>query len=220
LVSFGYIITAHWACKNGCKDDKASLPLDPLGFAHYYKQQLLAIDWAKNQAKLGNSTIFAKLNCSQGVGIAGHSMGGQATVFSSSFSNATNHGISAAVMHHAYTHKYPAPQIPFLAFTGARDDVAISKLTDRFVNASGGSTSKGLVNKKDANHFEPEDPFPLEENCYNPLLPQFTAAWFKLHLEKKTSEFGFNFEEMIYGNDTKSVCAGGDGAMKACETHK
>lgn len=53
-----------------------------------------------------------------GVGIAGHSMGGQSTVFASSLGNASGSNITAAVMHHAYTHAYPAPQVPFLAFTG------------------------------------------------------------------------------------------------------
>ena len=60
------------------------------------------------------------VNRSVGYGVAGHSMGGQATVFSSSYGNATGHRIRAAVMHHAFTHDYPAPTVPFLAFTGVR----------------------------------------------------------------------------------------------------
>lgn len=147
-------------------------------------------------------------------------MGGQSTVFSSSFSNASNHGIVVAAFHHAFTHEYPAPQIPFLAFTGKEDDVASHTMSEDVFNAAGGCTTKGLVDKKDANHFEPEDPFFPEEHCYNDLLPQFTAAWFKLHLEKKTTEFGIDFQEMIFGNGTKSICGGGDGDMAKCEVHR
>jgi hypothetical protein len=122
-------------------------------------------------------------------------------------------------MHHAYTHEYPAPMIPFLAFTGYRDDVASHTMTEKFYAATGGSATKGFVYKKNANHFEPEKGFPMEEDCYNPLLPQFTAAWFKIHLEKKRTEFGFDFEDMIYGNGTHSLCTGGDGTMVKCEVH-
>jgi hypothetical protein len=41
-----------------------------------------------------------------------------------------------------------------------------------------------------------------------------------LHLEKKPKEFGLDFEEMIYGNSTKSICNGGDGKMVKCEMHR
>ena len=52
-------------------------------------------------------------------------------------------------------------------------------------------------------------------------MPQFTAAWFKLHLENKTHEFGYDFDSMIYGtNASSSVCGGGDGSMSQCETHR
>ena len=110
LASFGYVITAHFACKEGCKDDRAGHWLDPPGFAHYYKQQLLAIRWAREQAASGNA-VLRKVDFTRGVGIAGHSMGGQSTVYSSSYTNASAHNITAAVMHHAYTHEYPAPQV-------------------------------------------------------------------------------------------------------------
>jgi predicted dienelactone hydrolase len=123
VVSFGYVIAAPMACNSGCKDDTASLRGDPKGFAHFYKQQLLTIEWAKAQAtEPKNPTFYKRLDLSHGVGIAGHSMGGQATVFSSSYGNATSHNISAAVMLHAFTHEYvdhppprPAPP-PALCF--------------------------------------------------------------------------------------------------------
>eukprot|EP00618_Florenciella_parvula_P036385 CAMPEP_0119507394 /NCGR_PEP_ID=MMETSP1344-20130328/27298_1 /TAXON_ID=236787 /ORGANISM="Florenciella parvula, Strain CCMP2471" /LENGTH=334 /DNA_ID=CAMNT_0007544021 /DNA_START=172 /DNA_END=1176 /DNA_ORIENTATION=- len=218
LGSFGYIIVAHRACKNGCEDDTASLRLDPSGFAHYYKQQLLSIDWAKEQATAGNQAL-ANADFSMGVGIAGHSMGGQSTVFSSSYTNATQHGVAAAVMHHAYTHEYPAPQVPFLAFTGVEDVVAFPWLTERFYNADDANSVKGIVNKKyGAGHFEPEDDWALVRKTYNPLIPQFTAAWFKLNIEGKTSEFGVDFEDMVYGTGDTGLCGGVvDGKMSECE---
>ena len=218
LVSFGYVIFAHYSCKEGCKDDTTSLPYDPSGFANYYVEQLKVIEWARSH---NNKTYLpcGTIDFSNGVAIAGHSMGGQATLFSSSYGNASKFGIKAAVMHHAFTHEYPSPSIPFLAFTGGEDVVAYPEMTENYYNAAAGSNlARGLVNRKVADHFEPEDPFFPFYNSYNPLIPQFTAAWFKLHLENKTTEFDIDFEEMIYGNDTKSICNGGDSSMIKCET--
>merc|ERR1719408_561988 len=121
-----------------------------------YKEQLKVIDWAKQQGAAGD-VVFKNVNFDIGVGIAGHSMGGQATVYSSS-SHGTGHDIKAAVMHHAYTHSYPAPIVPFLAFTGSADVIALPRRTEGFFNAKGADATRGFVNKQGATHFEPNVP--------------------------------------------------------------
>ena len=174
-------------------------------------------------------------------------MGGQATLFSSSDAAAvTSKDIRVAVMHHAYTHSYPAPVVPFLAFTSALDFLARPRMTRNFYCAAApnatadtdaasekdaggggggggygrgdgdGSMARGLVDKLWADHSEPD----VER--YNPLLAQFTAAWIKLHLGDGISkEFGLDYDDMIFGNNaTASLCAGGDGAMVQCEIHR
>lgn len=213
IVSFGYVVVVPWACYVGCKDDTSTLPFDPPGFRNYYKQQLLALDWAFASAVAGNTSALMKINTSSPAGISGHSMGGQSTLFSSSYSNASNHKVAAAVMHHAYTHEYPAPLVPFLAFTGKEDLIAPASMTEHFFTSEGASTSKGFVYKTFADHFECEDPFPgqFPPDAYNPLMPQYTAAWFKMHVEGKSHEFGIDFESMIYG-----ICNGDDGHMETC----
>mmetsp|Transcript_26075 Transcript_26075/g.49254 ORF Transcript_26075/g.49254 Transcript_26075/m.49254 type:complete len:206 (+) Transcript_26075:41-658(+) len=75
LASFGYTVTSHWACKEGCKEDRLSLKDDPPFFGNYYKQQLLTIDWAREQKSNGVAP-FDVIDFRDGVGIAGHSMGG------------------------------------------------------------------------------------------------------------------------------------------------
>jgi len=216
LVSFGYIVVAHYACVNGCADDWASLPDDPWAFAHYYKQQLLAIEWAKESARTGTEG-FTNLDPTAPVGVSGHSMGGQSALFAASYGNATDHNISTAVLHHAYTHEYPGLTLPYLAFTGQEDYVALPSQTYEFYDASPEGTVKGLSDKKTAGHFECEDDFQLWPS-YNPLTPQYTAAWFKVHLEEKREEFGVDFYDLIYGDSETSICAGKeDGEMKRCE---
>lgn len=210
IASFGYAITAPRSCNMGCKDkqNQKNLPFDPPHFGLYYKQQLKVIDWAKGEAVSGKG-IFGSLNLTNGVGIAGHSMGGQGTVFSSSMGNASAHDIRAAVIHHAFTHTYPAPQIPFLAFTGTLDELAPARMTHKFFEAARADLPRGLVNRLDTDHHEPE----LD---HNPLLAQFTAAWFKVYLEGTPQAFGIDFDAMLYGSGPDSVCGGGDGGVKEC----
>jgi hypothetical protein len=119
MASFGYIVGATHQCSLGCFDDCVSLKHDPPCFGHYYKKQLAVFDWAKEfSPEEGQADPFARADWSAGVGVAGHSMGGQATLFSSSYGNASAYDIRAAVMHHAFTHTFPVSEIPFLDFTG------------------------------------------------------------------------------------------------------
>lgn len=213
LASFGFVVAAPRACNVGCHDDKLSLRSDPPNFGNFYKQHFVNIEWVRNKTKSraeDDDDVFTLVNLSAGVGIAGHSMGGQATVFASSYENASDYDIRAAVMHHAYTHEYPAPQIPFLAFTGVEDLTAPPAMAEAFFKAPGGARPAGLVNRKWTTHHEPDI------LGYNKLLPQFTAAWFKVVLEKTPVAFDIDFASMIFGNATTSLCGGGDGSMAEC----
>ena len=93
LASWGYVVLAPRSCDEGCLLSCKSLPLDPPCFGHYYHQQLMTVDWARSPAS-ASLPINASL-----VAVAGHSMGGQATLFSAAY-NATTHGIKAAALHH------------------------------------------------------------------------------------------------------------------------
>lgn len=114
-------------------------------------EQLLTIDWARSPAAAAaNLPINTSL-----VAVAGHSMGGQATLFSAAY-NATSHRIKAAALHHAFTHEYPAiPSIPHLIFTGTDDTTAPPYMANNIFNAKGAFPSRGLLNKAGAKHDEP-----------------------------------------------------------------
>ena len=216
MASYGFILIFTRACNIGCADKCTTLPDDPFCFGHFYYEQLKQIEWAKNSSINVNTpghSIMKKINHKVGYGVVGHSMGGQATLFSSSYKNATANNIKAAVMQHAYTHQYPSPTIPFLAFTGALDDVAPPSMTHNFFDAaaaSGQAPNRALVNKKYATHLEP-----INWEAYA-NVGKFSAAWFKLHLELVNEQDGINYELLIYGNGTDSLCGGGDGLMVDC----
>jgi hypothetical protein len=218
MASFGYIIGGTHQCSVGCFDDCNSLKHDPPCFGNYYKKQLGVIDWAKDcAAGIGDcAEPFERVDWSAGVGIAGHSMGGQATLFSSSDGNPEKYDIRAAVMHHAFSHSFPAPTIPFLDFTGEEDTVAPADTMGipLYESANGSGLHRGLVDKTMAGHHEP-DITCMDRNGIK-LLAQFSAAWFKLYLDKTPEDFGLDFQSMIYGSGSDGVCSGGDGEMTQC----
>lgn len=208
LAAFGYIIAASEACDWGCSD-RATLPDDAWGFEHYYKQQLKVIDWA-NEVAASDDPIMSTMDLHIGVGIAGHSMGGQSTLFSAG-PNATSYGIKAAVMQHAYTHTFPAPTVPFLAFTGTIDDIATPNMTIAYYNAEGAHPIKGIRNKVGMGHLEPS-----ESDEFNPAFASLTAAWFKLYLDETPQKDGIDYHKLIFSQ----MCDGEyDGAMEQCEVH-
>ena len=210
IASWGFVIAAHESSFMG--DTKIE-----------YTQQLSVIKYARESAASGHP-IFSLANFSYGVGVAGHSMGGQATLFCSEAENAKKYGINAAVMLHAWTknENSPTPAIPFLAFTGTTDDVAAMSMTETFYNAASPTLPRGLVEKVGAPHQEPTD-YEDKKEPYNPYLQQFVAAWFKIYLHVSTRT-EVNWNELIFGNESNSLCNGGDyyngsTTMKRCEVH-
>jgi hypothetical protein len=172
---------------------------------NYYKQQLLAIDWATDPS----NPLSSRINASAGFGIAGHSMGGQATLYSSSAGNIKTHDIRAAVMHHPFTHSYPKPAVPYIVFTGAEDEIATPAMAEAIYSEAGGDSpfAKAIANKLKSGHHAPDT------LGFDPLLPQFTAAWFKLFLDGEPTWNGIAFDEMIFGRGPASICNGGFGEM-------
>jgi hypothetical protein len=83
---------------------------------------------------------------------------------------------------------------------------------------AGSSLARGLVDKTKAGHHEP-DITSLDRNGIM-LLAQYSAAWFKLYLDKTPTDFGIDFDAMIYGDGTDGMCSGGDGDMTACTAQR
>lgn len=75
-------------------------------------------------------------------------------------------------------------QVPFIVFTGARDETAPARPMAEKLYASTDAVPKAVVNKAAATHHEPDI---LD---YNPLLPQFSVAWFKIYLDKTPQAYG------------------------------
>ena len=109
-----------------------------------------AIDWATSAA----TPLSSRINVSAGVGVAGHSMGGQATLYSSSTDGTRTHDIRAAAMHHPYTHSYPKPTVPYIVFTGDKDAIATPAMAEAIYAGGRGSSGGGraFANKLNSGH--------------------------------------------------------------------
>ena len=109
IASYGFVVAAHASCNTGCtRPGGASrwtscggLPeLKPagVGWESYYAETLKTIDFARNGS---HSPPFDLVDFSLGVGVAGHSMGGQATAVAAATSCTSAWDIRAAAIHHA-----------------------------------------------------------------------------------------------------------------------
>jgi len=204
FASWGYVVAAPRACKYGCFAGRCRSKLrDPPCFAQYYKEAYKAIDFMKTVVEL-------PINRTAGVGIAGHSMGGQAAMFASAYDQSEKYDIRAAVLQHPFSHDFPAiSTVPFLVFTGDPDPIATPKSAHKIFDAPGAYTTRGLVESAIAEHGEPS-------THYRPQIGLYTTAWFKVFLERTPSFHGMDFQQLIFGNDSNSLCHGGDGPLTNC----
>ncbi len=107
------------------------LPLQPYGqgWGAYYGEGLKIIDWAQNMTKLGEDPLFQKIDWSKGVGITGHSMGGQGAAVASSKVCAEKWNIKASALHHPaetetrYGNIGVNISVPTLGFTSSGDGI-------------------------------------------------------------------------------------------------
>lgn len=139
IASYGFVVAAPDSCDVGCTSPTQGAPwtqcagtpyLDPL-WGPWYGEQLKTIDWARNQTS--NSTgdpLFATIDWEAGVGIAGHSMGGQATTMAANAACTARWDIRAAVLVHPEIGVFPwgtntgsNMSVPVAAFTSSGDNI-------------------------------------------------------------------------------------------------
>jgi len=223
IASYGFIVVAPSGCSYGCKDkvgapytDCAGLPaVAPNGWSSFYGEQLKAIEYAKNQSSAGDD-VFSLVDWDAGVGISGHSMGGQASTITSGAKCAKQWNIKAAALHHPADGKTAAgnlgvnASIPLAAFTSSGDSIW-PETHDIYYNAS--VKPKMYRDQTGFSHLEPLL-IVNQVGTYNPWLATMTAAWFKVYLNGASSGM---WHDMIYDKTSPtSLC--NYAAMTSCET--
>lgn len=82
-----------------CADDVTLVSSN--GWAPYYGETLKTIDWARNLTEQQDSDpVFDLIDLSYGVGIAGHSMGGQSSTIAANQQCTKQYDIRAVALHH------------------------------------------------------------------------------------------------------------------------
>ena len=127
----------------GCVDDTepSQIPTNPAMFDNFWKEQLKVIDFAQEN-------MSDQIDFSAGIGVAGQSMGGQATMFSATHLAKGNktYDIRAAVTHNPYTYVYTETKVPLMIFTGSADTTA-PPLLAKALYAKESAEPKLIVNK-------------------------------------------------------------------------
>jgi hypothetical protein len=230
LASHGFIVAAPDSCSVGCTDKSGGAPwtdcaegLAPEGlWAPWFGEQLKTIDFMRNNSLRNASApdFFRAIDWDAGVGIAGHSMGGQASTVSASAACAAQWGIRAAALIHPAAGNLPGGRssganmsVPTAAFTSTGDHLcapASVAATMRAFNASAaGQALPSLYrNVQGWSHLEPVMGAVFE----NPLLATFTAAWFKVFLNKARA--GDPYYDLIFSGSPDSICRAE--AMEEC----
>ena len=220
LASYGFIVAGTFSCNLGCVDAHSPRNarwlcgglqgLQPLGMGWdaYYAEVFKVIDWARNASAPGASAdpLFALMDLEAGVGIAGHSMGGQGAAAAASGACAAQWGVRAAVLHHPAKGDVPGGNIgsnmtvPVAAFTSSGDGSSPGTLAymEAFAGGGGRGLPSALRNEVGWSHLEPV----LWPPCENPLLATYTAAWLKVFLTQDRGEY----YELLFGAGADSLC--------------
>jgi dienelactone hydrolase len=219
LASYGFVVAAPDSCDFGCTDPSngapytdcaGTPPLPPVGenWPPWYGEQLKAIEWARNQtANATGDAVFATIDWDAGVGIAGHSMGGQATAMSASPACAARWGVRAAVLHHPADGELPAGgghigvnmSVPVASFTSSGDSIWPETVAYMAAaNASEYDVPRAYRDLTGSSHLEPVLVPPVE----NPFLATFTAAWFKVFLNGDRGAW----YDLVFGGGADSLC--------------
>ncbi len=184
MASHGFVVAATKSCSLGCQDG---------GWKTYYLEQLKTIEWAKNVSTSADPGPLGLINWTAGVGIAGHSMGGQATVRSARRDWTEKYDIRAAVLHHPETDDGGVNiSVPVAAFTGEKDHTCPPSQTHHIWDPA--PRPKTLANRVDATHLEP-----VLLSCAG--LGVYTAAWFKIYLEGDQG----TYYDLIYSNTSSDA---------------
>lgn len=224
IASYGFVVAAPNLCNVGCSDKEMHPYADcnPAaqatrgGWSTWFGQIFKTIEWSQNQTAAGDS-VLSLVNHDVGYGIAGHSMGGQATTWAAHDDCAARWNVKAAVNHHGAGGKIGKEQAavnitktPFAAYTSSGDGCCETPTVVDYDNAQ--VAPKVLRDAVGLSHLEPV----LEPGLgYNPKLATYTAAFMKIYLAKDTEDVG-TFHDMIFNEASEQhICKSQE--MARCE---
>jgi hypothetical protein len=222
LASYGFVVAAPDSCSIGCTDKSGGAPWTDCAkglafdgeWGAWWGEQLKTIDFVRNQSLHNASApdFFRSVDWSAGVGVAGHSMGGQASTVSAGSGCAAQWDIRAAALIHPASGVLPGGQnsgsgmsVPTAAFTSTGDHLcspaSVAATMQAFNASAAGQTLPSLYrNLVGWSHLEPV----MGDVFENPLLATYTAAWFKVFLNGQKP--GDDYYDLIFSGSPDSIC--------------
>ena len=224
------------------------------GWPPYYGEGLKAIEWARNQSTAAAAQAAAaaaaaagsggqvgggggggvewasSVDWAAGVGIAGHSMGGQAAAIIAGSGCPKAWDVRAAALHHPANGANgttrtggggnnigSAMSVPVAAFTSSGDGIW-PETADIYGNATSlaGASPRAY---RDATGFSHLEPLSIPPGFYNGWLAPLTAAWFKVFLGEAPGALdpGGAWRSVLFNaSDPGSLC--NHAPMTRCET--
>lgn len=228
MASYGFIVAGTLSCFIGCNDTHSPAnrrwtacgglpPLPPTGWGWdgYYAEAFKIIDFARNSSNNGEP-VFSLIDFDAGVGIVGHSMGGQGAAQASTGSCPETWGVKTAVLHHPAKGDIPSGNIganvtvPLFGMTSSGDSIAYE--TRDYMAAFNHSSQGGRVPSayREASGWSHLEPMLWPPDIENPLLATYTAAWLKVFLNKDRGVY----YDLIFGTGPDSLCQSEN--MTAC----
>lgn len=216
LASYGFVVVAPNSCFLGCKagfdqdvfeQSNGGIPCPKFPqWPSFVYENARAISYAKNLSD--QATWSSLIDWSAGVGVGGHSMGGEAVMQLGSAKFASKYNIKATVCEHclACIETGDILSTPSMFMTGTLDLIVTPGwVKDAFVSDT--VAPRSFRNEKGRGHTEMLD---LAVQ-YNPAVARHAAAFFKVWL---TGDRG-HYYDIMYGNGTNSFC--GYASMQECE---
>ena len=213
LASYGFVVIAHDSCDMTCHvkaptnyTSCAGLPeVFPDGWSSYYGETLKVIEWSH----LSTSVVNRLIDFSHGIGIAGHSMGGQSTALAATDRCVEEWNITSAALHHPAmgdSKDFPdhniannISKVPLAAFTSSGDHLCNASYSLKYVDDSPTTELKLYRNLVGWSHLEP---VMHAWGTENPFLATFTAFWFQATmLQNETAR-----DYLVNSSNKDSLC--------------
>lgn len=214
MAAYGFVVIAPQSCFLGCNPPKSyeldsavgCLPwVDGPQWKSFVYENTRAVDYAKNQT----STQWASLiDWEAGIGVIGHSMGGEVVSQMASAAFAEKYNVKAAVCEHCLMCKVGGDVIttPAMFMTGTGDyEVEPAQVKGAYKEDK--MAPKSYRNEKGRGHTEMLNLLVQ----YNSAVASHAAAFMKVHI---TGDKG-TFYDQVYGTGADSFCNYAN--MKDCE---
>lgn len=227
IASYGFVIVASDKCntETGCGGESSNEPecndatFQPPCMENYFQTMVESLKYAEARQNEKGSPFYT-VDFSRGSLIVGQSAGGQAAlILAANREEVKARNIIGAALLSPFwnipSSAIPTSLVPILSMSGTLDEVLPALPVPSFQIISTAISEnqvvlpRGLVIKTGGTHNAPW----LDDSTVE-AYAEVIAGWFKV-IEGTKKQFGIQFADFIFGENTGSVCNGGFGFIES-----